>query len=173
MSPASLLAPLTLLSQRPSPPLPDPAPLPLSRRRRPLPPSPSPPPPDPALPLPDPAPPFFHDSPAVSDPTPQPQAPPPQQPLLQAASPTSTVPKPPSRAHMRSLSLDAAFFDGLSLHGGGGVARHKRSSSMDGATSSFEGECVPSSVLPGYAKKAVPDDKLAELMLLDPKHAKR
>ncbi|CAD6258079.1 unnamed protein product [Miscanthus lutarioriparius] len=118
------------------------------------------------------------DSPAASDPTPQPQAPPPQQPLpqQQAASPASAAPpRPPSGAHMRSLSLDAAFFDGLSLQGsgggGGGVAGHKRSGSMDGSTSSFEGESAPtSSVLPDYAKKAVPDDKLA---LLDPKRAKR
>ncbi|XP_066336730.1 transcription factor VIP1-like [Miscanthus floridulus] len=115
------------------------------------------------------------DSPAASDPTPQPQAPP-QQPLpqQQAASPASAAPpRPPSGAHMRSLSLDAAFFDGLSLQGGG-VAGHKRSGSMDGSTSSFEGESAPtSSVLPDYAKKAVPDDKLAELALLDPKRAKR
>jgi len=117
------------------------------------------------------------DSPAASDPTPQPQAPP-QQPLpqQQAASPASAAPpRPPSGAHMRSLSLDAAFFDGLSLQGSGGgeggVAGHKRSGSMDGSTSSFEGESAPtSSVLPDYAKKAVPDDKLA---LLDPKRAKR
>uniref|UniRef100_C0PBN0 BZIP transcription factor n=1 Tax=Zea mays TaxID=4577 RepID=C0PBN0_MAIZE len=114
------------------------------------------------------------DSPAASDPTPQPQAPPPQQPLPQAASPASAAPpRPPSGAHMRSLSLDAAFFDGLSLQGGGGVAGHKRSGSMDGATSPFEGESAPTSVLPDYAKKAVPDDRLAELALLDPKRAKR
>ena len=117
------------------------------------------------------------DSPAASDPTPQPQpqAPPPQQPLPQqkAASPASAAPpRPPSGAHMRSLSLDAAFFDGLSLQGGG-VAGHKRSGSMDGATSPFEGESAPSSMLPGYAKKAVPNDKLTELALLDPKYAKR
>ncbi|CAD6226140.1 unnamed protein product [Miscanthus lutarioriparius] len=79
---------------------------------------------------------------------------------------------------MRSLSLDAAFFDGLSLHGGGGgggggMAGHKRSGSMDGATSSFEGESALSSMLPGYVKKAMPDHKLAELALLDPKRAKR
>jgi len=72
-----------------------------------------------------------------------------------------------------SLSLDAAFFDGLSLQGGGGVAGHKRSGSMDGATSPFEGESAPPGVLPDYAKKAVPAEKLAELALLDPKRAKR
>ncbi|AQK58859.1 Transcription factor VIP1 [Zea mays] len=121
------------------------------------------------------------DSPAASDPTPQPQAPPLQPPLQQAASPASAAPpRPPSGAHMRSLSLDAAFFDGLSLQGGGGgggvrggMAGHKRSGSMDGDTSPFEGESAPPSVLPDYAKKAVPDDKLAELALLDPKRAKR
>ncbi|KAG0528858.1 hypothetical protein BDA96_05G048800 [Sorghum bicolor] len=119
------------------------------------------------------------DSPAASDPTPQPQpqAPPPQQPMPQQQAASSAPPRPPSGAHMRSLSLDAAFFDGLSLQGGGGgggVVGHKRSGSMDGSTSSFEGESAPtSSVLPDYAKKAVPDDKLAELALLDPKRAKR
>ena len=55
----------------------------------------------------------------------------------------------------------------------GGVARHKRGSSMDGATSPFEGESAPPGVLPDYAKKAVPAEKLAELALLDPKRAKR
>ncbi|KAG2555926.1 transcription factor VIP1-like [Panicum virgatum] len=106
------------------------------------------------------------DSPAASDPTPRPQ---PQQPTPPAPPP----PRPPSGAHMRSLSLDAAFFDGLSLQGGGGVAGHKRSGSMDGATSPFEGESAPPGVLPDYAKKAVPAEKLAELALLDPKRAKR
>ncbi|WVZ53215.1 hypothetical protein U9M48_004188 [Paspalum notatum var. saurae] len=115
------------------------------------------------------------DSPSLSDPTPPP--PPPQaapQPLAQAASPAAAA-TPPSGAHMRSLSLDAAFFDGLSLQGGGGgVAGHKRSGSMDGATSPFEGESAPPpGVLPDYAKKAVPAEKLAELALLDPKRAKR
>ena len=109
------------------------------------------------------------DSPAASDPTPRPQ---PQQPTPPAPPP----PRPPSGAHMRSLSLDAAFFDGLSLQGGGaggGVAGHKRSGSMDGATSPFEGESAPPGALPDYAKKAVPAEKLAELALLDPKRAKR
>ncbi|KAG2560250.1 transcription factor VIP1-like [Panicum virgatum] len=111
------------------------------------------------------------DSPAASDPTPQPQ---PQQPAPPAPPPSA--PRPPSGAHMRSLSLDAAFFDGLSLQGGGaggGVAGHKRSGSMDGATSPFEGESAPPGALPDYAKKAVPAEKLAELALLDPKRAKR
>ena len=44
---------------------------------------------------------------------------------------------------------------------------------MDGATSPFEGESAPPGVLPDYAKKAVPAEKLAELALLDPKRAKR
>ncbi|KAJ1274429.1 hypothetical protein BS78_05G061000 [Paspalum vaginatum] len=119
------------------------------------------------------------DSPAASDPTPQaPQPAQAPQPLAQAASPVSSAARPPSGAHMRSLSLDAAFFDGLSLQGGGGggggVAGHKRSGSMDGATSPFEGESAPpAGVLPDYAKKAVPAEKLAELALLDPKRAKR
>ncbi|XP_062197456.1 transcription factor VIP1-like [Phragmites australis] len=109
------------------------------------------------------------DSPAASDPTPPPPQP-------QAAVPPA--PRPPGGAHMRSLSLDAAFFDDLSLQGGGrvgsgGLAGHKRSGSMDGATSPFEGESAPSGLLLDYAKKAVPAEKLAELALLDPKRAKR
>ncbi|KAL5205070.1 hypothetical protein ABZP36_009941 [Zizania latifolia] len=105
------------------------------------------------------------DSPAASDPTP----PPPPLPPQSAASP---APQPPSGAHMRSLSLDAAFFDGLAFQGGGsggGSTGHKRSGSMDWATSPFEGESAP----PDYAKKAMPTERLAELALLDPKRAKR
>ncbi|CAN6374196.1 unnamed protein product [Urochloa humidicola] len=118
------------------------------------------------------------DSPAASDST-TPQQPPPPRPqsLQQQQAAAAGAPKPPSGAHMRSLSLDAAFFDGLSLQGGGGgggVAGHKRSGSMDGATSPFEGESAPpGGVIPDYAKKAVPAEKLAELALLDPKRAKR
>uniref|UniRef100_A0A0D9XIB1 Uncharacterized protein n=1 Tax=Leersia perrieri TaxID=77586 RepID=A0A0D9XIB1_9ORYZ len=74
---------------------------------------------------------------------------------------------------MRSLSLDAAFFDGLAFQGGGGGVSggigHKRSGSMDGESSLFEGESAP----PDYAKKAMPADRLAERSLLDPKSAKR
>uniref|UniRef100_A0A0E0MCS0 BZIP domain-containing protein n=1 Tax=Oryza punctata TaxID=4537 RepID=A0A0E0MCS0_ORYPU len=111
------------------------------------------------------------DSPAASDPTP-----PPPPPMLPQAAP-----RPPGGAHMRSLSLDAAFFDGLAFQGGGGGgggggsgssgggAGHKRSGSMDGESSLFEGESAP----PDYAKKAMPADRLAELALLDPKRAKR
>ncbi|KAG8088968.1 hypothetical protein GUJ93_ZPchr0011g28616 [Zizania palustris] len=105
------------------------------------------------------------DSPAASDPTPPP-------PPMLPQSAASPAPRPPGGAHMRSLSLDAAFFDGLAFQGGGsgsGAAGHKRSGSMDGASSSFEGE----SALSDYAKKAMPADRLAELALLDPKRAKR
>ncbi|XP_039798466.1 transcription factor VIP1-like [Panicum virgatum] len=107
------------------------------------------------------------DSPAVSDPTPPP--PPPQ------AAP-APAPRPPGGSHTRSLSLDAAFFEGLALQGtgsGGGGAGHKRSGSMDGASSSFEGESALSTGLPDYAKKAMPAERIAELALLDPKRAKR
>ncbi|URD75005.1 hypothetical protein MUK42_09895 [Musa troglodytarum] len=94
--------------------------------------------------------------------------------------------RPVSGAHLRSLSLDAAFFDGLGFQagaaagdgggGGGGGAQdrrghHRRSGSMDGSISSFEGESGAS--LSDYAKKAMTADKLAELSLLDPKRAKR
>ncbi|RWW57039.1 hypothetical protein BHE74_00036190 [Ensete ventricosum] len=93
--------------------------------------------------------------------------------------------RPVSGAHLRSLSLDAAFFDGLGFQagaaagdggGGGGGAQerrghHRRSGSMDGSISSFDGESGAS--LSDYAKKAMAADKLAELALLDPKRAKR
>ncbi|CAO2143360.1 unnamed protein product [Urochloa humidicola] len=115
------------------------------------------------------------DSPAASDSTPQQPPPPPPQSFQQQQQAAAAASRPPSGAHMRSLSLDAAFFDGLSLQGGGGGSvGHKRSGSMDGATSSFEGESAPpGGVIPDYAKKAVPAEKLAELALLDPKRAKR
>ncbi|CAN6330619.1 unnamed protein product [Urochloa humidicola] len=109
------------------------------------------------------------DSPAISDPTPPP-APPPQ------ATPVP-APRPPGGSHTRSLSLDAAFFEGLALQGpgssGGGGAGHKRSGSMDGASSPFEGESALSAGLPDYAKKAMPAERIAELALIDPKRAKR
>jgi hypothetical protein len=58
--------------------------------------------------------------------------------------------------------------------GGTGVGGgHKRSSSMDGATSSLEDEFAPPGVLPDYAKKVVPADKLVELALLYRERAKR
>jgi transcription factor VIP1 len=112
------------------------------------------------------------DSPAISDPTP----PPPQQQQPQAAPAQAS--RPPRDAHTRSLSLDAAFFEGLALQGGGGGsssgggAGHKRSGSMDGVNSPFEGE---SALLgpPDYAKKAMPAERIAELALIDPKRAKR
>uniref|UniRef100_A0A0E0BPD2 BZIP domain-containing protein n=2 Tax=Oryza TaxID=4527 RepID=A0A0E0BPD2_9ORYZ len=113
------------------------------------------------------------DSPAISDPTPPP--PPPM-----AATP-APAPRPPGGAHMRSLSLDTAFFEGFSLQGGGGgggggsggSGGHKRSGSMDGVNSPFEGESALSGGLPDYAKKAMPAERIAELALIDPKRAKR
>ncbi|WVZ88475.1 hypothetical protein U9M48_034992 [Paspalum notatum var. saurae] len=112
------------------------------------------------------------DSPAASDPTPAPA-----QPTQQAAPAPAPAPRPPGGgAHGRSLSLDTAFFEGLALQGpgsGGGGAGHKRSGSMDGATSPFEGESALSAGLPDYAKKAMPAERIAELALIDPKRAKR
>ncbi|KAK1361321.1 Transcription factor VIP1 [Heracleum sosnowskyi] len=75
-------------------------------------------------------------------------------------------------SHFRSLSVDADFFDGLSLGGGGDeekgsdglVKTHRHSNSMDGGSfSSFENN----------ANKGLGPDKLAELSLIDPKRAKR
>ena len=94
-------------------------------------------------------------------------------------------PTPTAGTHLRSLSVDAAFFEGLAFQGappssgggggGGGVqdrrGLHRRSGSMDGATSLFERESSPASSDP--AKKAVAAEKLADLALIDPKRAKR
>lgn len=82
-------------------------------------------------------------------------------------------------AHLRSLSLDTDFFDGLGFQGPSATSvsepekkpHHRRSSSMDGATSRFEGESMPPSS--NHSKPAVAADKLAELALIDPKRAKR
>ncbi|XP_058088881.1 transcription factor VIP1-like [Magnolia sinica] len=88
--------------------------------------------------------------------------------------------------HFRSLSVDAAFFEGLGFQplvnggegqgekpgaGGRGVQEkrmHRHSNSMDGSSSSFEADS-----LSDYTKKAMAADKLAELALIDPKRAKR
>uniref|UniRef100_M8BRQ5 Putative transcription factor PosF21 n=1 Tax=Aegilops tauschii TaxID=37682 RepID=M8BRQ5_AEGTA len=107
------------------------------------------------------------DSPAVSDPTPPPPPP------MAASSSQTPAPRPPGGTHNRSLSLDAAFFEGLALQGGGGggCGGHKRSGSMDGVNSPFEGESALSGGL-DYAKKAMPAERIAELALLDPKRAK-
>lgn len=94
--------------------------------------------------------------------------------------------RPTSGAHLRSLSVDTALFEGLGLseqgggitgsgsgEGGGGMGntiRHRHSSSMDGLNSPFEAES-PEPM--DYTKKAMAADKLAELALLDPKRAKR
>ncbi|EHA8588468.1 putative Transcription factor VIP1 [Cocos nucifera] len=93
--------------------------------------------------------------------------------------------KPAGGAHLRSLSVDAAFFEGLSIQaapasaapGGGGDGvqdkrgLHRRSGSMDGTTSPFEAQSASSSS--DYAKKAIAADKVVELALIDPKKAKR
>ncbi|KAG4201296.1 hypothetical protein ERO13_A05G270000v2 [Gossypium hirsutum] len=90
-------------------------------------------------------------------------------------------------SHLRSLSVDSDFFDGLGLtgpaisggagdekFGGKGVAgekrvHHRNSNSMDG-TASFE---VESLMAVDGVKKAIAPDRLAELALIDPKRAKR
>ncbi|XP_068644362.1 transcription factor VIP1-like [Aristolochia californica] len=90
---------------------------------------------------------------------------------------------PAGGSHFRSLSVDAAFFDGLGFQplaaGSGEVEKpagktgpekrmHRHSNSMDGLSSSFEAESAME-----YAKKAMTSEKLAELSLIDPKRAKR
>uniref|UniRef100_A0A2P2KIQ6 Uncharacterized protein MANES_02G178100 n=2 Tax=Rhizophora mucronata TaxID=61149 RepID=A0A2P2KIQ6_RHIMU len=98
--------------------------------------------------------------------------------------------KPKPIKHMRSLSVDSNFFDGLSLSddkpggkaaatatapagekkSGGDGSRHRHSNSMDGSSSSlFELH----SLIADGVKKAMAPDRLAELALIDPKRAKR
>lgn len=92
--------------------------------------------------------------------------------------PPTTVARPGPGAHLRSLSVDAAFFEGVLFQAmdevGGEEERrggHQRSGSMDGANSPFVGGSeFPQSE---FAKKAMPADKLAELALIDPKRAKK
>lgn len=91
--------------------------------------------------------------------------------------------------HIRSLSVDSDFFDGLGLTGpaisggagdekfggkrGAGEKRvhHRHSNSMDGSTTaSFD---VESLMAVDGVKKTMAPDRLAELALIDPKRAKR
>ncbi|GMI83195.1 VIRE2-interacting protein 1, sulphate utilization efficiency 3 [Hibiscus trionum] len=90
-------------------------------------------------------------------------------------------------SHIRSLSFDSDFFDGLGwteptnsggagdekFGGKGGAgekrAHHRHSNSMDG-TASFEFESL---LAVDGVKKAIAPDRLAELALIDPKRAKR
>ncbi|KAK7315221.1 hypothetical protein VNO77_33758 [Canavalia gladiata] len=91
---------------------------------------------------------------------------------------------PPSGGHLRSLSVDSDFFDGLGFAGGADekvagksaserrAGHHRHSNSMDGSsTTSFEADS--SMVMIDGVKKAMAPDKLAELALIDPKRAKR
>ncbi|XVE95688.1 hypothetical protein REPUB_Repub02eG0120300 [Reevesia pubescens] len=88
-------------------------------------------------------------------------------------------------AHLRSLSVDSDFFDGLGLTGPaisggagdekfggkGGVGQkkvhHRHSNSMDGSLE------IESLMAVDDVKKAMAPDRLAELALIDPKRAKR
>ncbi|WOL12730.1 transcription factor RF2b [Canna indica] len=95
----------------------------------------------------------------------------------QMSDPPAAAGRPVPGSHLRSLSVDGALFDGLGFQagGGGGIqerrGHHRRSGSMDGSISPFEGES--GQPFSDYAKKAMAADKLAELALLDPKRAKR
>nr|XP_009379837.2 PREDICTED: transcription factor VIP1 isoform X1 [Musa acuminata subsp. malaccensis] len=98
-------------------------------------------------------------------------------------APIAATGRPVPGAHLRSLSVDAALFEGLSFQGAAagsgddGVlgserkGHHRRSGSMDGAASPLEQESLPP--LSDFAKKEMASDKLAELALIDPKRAKR
>lgn len=95
--------------------------------------------------------------------------------LLPNGLPPAAQPGTRAGAHLRSLSVDADFFDGLGLDGqtaavtaeGGPRPKHRHSNSMDGYSSATSSEMDLS------AKKAMAADRLTELALLDPKRAKR
>ncbi|THU49312.1 hypothetical protein C4D60_Mb06t08230 [Musa balbisiana] len=85
--------------------------------------------------------------------------------------------RPVPGAHLRSLSVGAAFFDSLGFQAGtvagsdGSAQERKGHNRRNGSMSPFDGESTP---LSDYAKKAMTTaDKLAELALIDPKRAKR
>ncbi|KAE8666485.1 Transcription factor RF2b [Hibiscus syriacus] len=124
-------------------------------------------------------------------------APPPVIPVPTDSSDDSSSNGQPSRSsrsnsrrissHVRGLSFDSDFFDGLGLtepanSGGAGDEKiggkegagekrvhHRHSNSMD-CTASFMMESL---IAVDGAKKAIAPDKLAELALIDPKRAKR
>ncbi|KAF3782482.1 putative transcription factor [Nymphaea thermarum] len=87
--------------------------------------------------------------------------------------------------HLRSLSMDAAFLDGLGFKAGpaenGGPSapmpeagwrpQHRRAGSVDGFPGPSSFPVAVESV--ADVKKAMPADKLAELSLIDPRRAKR
>ncbi|XP_078154805.1 transcription factor VIP1-like [Carex rostrata] len=108
--------------------------------------------------------------PSLSDDTSDPPPPPP---------PDGLAGRPQSGAHIRSLSMDAAFFEGLGFQAGGETklgGGHRRSGSMDGSNlpaGLFEAESPGPSSGSDYAKKALAPERLAELALIDPKRAKR
>lgn len=86
--------------------------------------------------------------------------------------------RPVPGAHLRSLSVGAAFFDSLGFQAGtvagsdGSAQERKGHNRRNGSMSPFDGESTP--LLSDYAKKAMTTaDKLAELALIDPKRAKR
>ncbi|XP_031504215.1 transcription factor RF2b-like [Nymphaea colorata] len=87
--------------------------------------------------------------------------------------------------HLRSLSMDAAFLDGLGFKAGaaengaptapmpeaGWRPQHRRAGSVDGFPGPSSFPVAVESV--ADVKKAMPADKLAELSLIDPRRAKR
>ncbi|KAM7259552.1 hypothetical protein ACFE04_015293 [Oxalis oulophora] len=86
--------------------------------------------------------------------------------------------RPPHR-HFRSLSVDSDFFDGLETSDGkptpaaATAVRHRHSNSMDGSSSSEVESFFLNDAGGGGGKRAVCNDRLAELALIDPKRAKR
>jgi hypothetical protein len=90
--------------------------------------------------------------------------------------------KPKPVNHLRSLSMDSEFFDGLSLGASGGgdeklggkaVAGEKRAADHHRHSYSMDGSFEAESLMIDGVKKAMAPDRLAELSLIDPKRAKR
>ncbi|KAJ6412526.1 hypothetical protein OIU84_005556 [Salix udensis] len=90
--------------------------------------------------------------------------------------------KPKPVNHLRSLSMDSGFFDGLGLGAAGGgdeklgwqaVAGEKRAADHHRHSYSMDGSFEEESLMIDGLKKAMAPDRLAELALIDPKRAKR
>ncbi|XP_011044198.1 PREDICTED: transcription factor VIP1-like [Populus euphratica] len=84
--------------------------------------------------------------------------------------------------HLRSLSMDSEFFNGLSRGaaaggdeklGGKAVAGEKRAADHHRHSYSMDGSFEAESLMIDGVKKAMAPDRLAELALIDPKRAKR
>ncbi|KAM1210709.1 hypothetical protein ACFX13_002579 [Malus domestica] len=100
----------------------------------------------------------------------------PPNPFSSTSKPTASSGSTATAAHLRSLSVDSDFFDGLGLGdsgreltGGQRSRSHRHSISMDGSSIEADSSVI---TLNGF-KKSIAPERLAELSLTDPKRAKR